>query len=123
MGESEPGAVFKKCTMCQKEWPERDEFLRDPLLEMIGYQADIESLEYGIFLFNHYEPNCGSTIAVRVHQFRDLYNGPVYSQCLLGTKECHELCLYKENLKLCPAKCECSYVRELVQIVKNWPKK
>jgi hypothetical protein len=123
MSESEANSLFKKCTMCKKEWPERDGFLSDPKLEMIGYQADIESLENGIFLFNHYEKDCGSTIAVRVNQFRDLYHGPVFSQCLFGTEECHELCLHKFNLKPCPAKCECSYVRELVQIVKNWSKK
>ncbi|MBC2716410.1 MAG: hypothetical protein HF978_13985 [Desulfobacteraceae bacterium] len=122
MSETEVNRVFKKCTMCKFIWKERNKFLGDPKIEMIGYQADIENLEYGLFLFNHHNENCGSTIAVRVHQFKDLYDGPVYFQCLLGTEECHELCLHKNNLEPCPAKCECSYVRELVQTVKNWEK-
>lgn len=123
MGKAETGTAFKICTMCKKQWKERSDFLTDPLLEMVGYQADIEDLEYGLFLFNHNDHDCGSTIAVRVHSFKDLYNGPVYSQCLLGTEECHELCLHKHNLEPCPAKCECSYVRDLLQTVKNWEKK
>ena len=106
----------------QKTMEGQGKFLKDPLLEIMGYQADIENLEYGLFLFNHNEKDCGSTIAIRVREFKDLYDGPVYSQCLLGTEECHELCLHKYNLKPCPAKCECSYVRDLVQIVKNWEK-
>ena len=122
MNESEASNAFKICTMCKKQWMDREAFLNDPLLEMIGYQADIEDLEYGLFLFNHNKENCGSTIAIRVHKFKDLYDGPVYSQCLLGTEECHELCLHKSNLEPCPAKCECGYVRELIQIVKNWEK-
>lgn len=123
MNESGKSQDFKICTMCKERWKERTAFLSDPSLEMIGYQADIENLEYGLFLFNHHKKDCGSTIAVRVHKFRDLYTGPVYSTCLLGTEECHELCLHKKNLEPCPAKCECSYVRDLVQIVKNWEKK
>jgi hypothetical protein len=122
MNESEAGSAFKICTMCKKKWKEWDLFLCDPLVEMIGYQADIDDLEYGLFLFNHHEKNCGSTIAIRVHAFKDLYKGPVYSQCLLGTEDCHELCLHKNNLDPCPAKCECSYVRDLLQTVKNWKK-
>ncbi len=122
MNEPKANTIFKECTMCKKQWKEREPFLEDPLLEIIGYQADIEDLEYGLFLFNHHEKNCGSTIAIRVHKFKDLYDGPIYSQCLFGTEECHELCLHKNNLDPCPAKCECSYVRNLVQIVKNWKK-
>jgi len=122
MNEVSADNIFKTCTMCKKQWKDREGFLNDPLLETIGYQADIEDLEYGLFLFNHNEKNCGSTIAIRVHKFKDLYNGPVYSQCLLGSEECHELCLHKNNLEPCPAKCECSYVRDLLQTVKNWEK-
>jgi hypothetical protein len=114
---------FKICTMCQTRWPDRERFLADPALEMIGYQADIQSLENGLFLFNHLVENCKSTIAVRVHQFRDLYDGPVYQKCLIGTEDCAGLCLHRENLKPCQAECECRYVRDLVQIVKNWTKK
>lgn len=109
--------------MCQTRWPDRENFLADPALDMIGYQADIESLENGLFLFNHLAENCKSTIAVRVHQFRDLYAGPVHQKCLIGTEDCEGMCLHRENLQPCQAECECRYVRDLVQIVKNWKKK
>jgi hypothetical protein len=57
MNESEISNAFKICTMCKKQWMDRESFLSDPLLEMMGYQAEIEDLEYGLFLFNHNE-NC-----------------------------------------------------------------
>ena len=101
----------------------RNIFLEDPLIKTIGYQADIDDLNSGLFLFNHNEKFCGTTIAVKVMVFKDLYDGPVYSKCLFGEEECNELCLHKSNLEPCPAKCECAYVRGLLQTVKNWKKR
>ena len=39
------------------------------------------------------------------------------------TTECPEFCLHKSELRPCPAKCECAYVREIIQVIKDWPKK
>jgi hypothetical protein len=114
------GANVKRCTCCGHVWPTRAALLGDPQLEIIGYQANFDDLLLGLLLFNH--SACGSTIAVPAELFRDLYDGPVYSQRATGTANCPAYCLRQSELAPCLAKCECAYVREILQIVRRWPK-
>ena len=111
---------FKKCPFCRYRWQTRKDFLVDASTEMIGYQVNFDHLQLGFFLFNHL--NCGTTLAIPAGVFKDLYNGPVYSERLLGTEQCPEYCVHENRLDPCPAKCECAYVREIIQIVRNWQK-
>jgi len=111
--------IFKKCTTCHHYWTTRDVFLQDRKLEIIGYQVNFEVLEMGLFLFNH---NCGTTLSVRAKDFVDLYYGPVYKKGATGSKECQGLCLDKDDLSYCSVQCECAHVREVVAIIKSWPK-
>ena len=60
-------------------------------------------------------------MAVPAGQFQNLYNGPIFEQRLTESEDCPGYCLRKDELRLCPAKCECAYVREIIQIIKNWP--
>lgn len=111
---------FKKCSNCTHKWKHRDTFLSDNALEIIGYQVDFRDVTEGLFLFNH---SCGSTIAVKAQFFIDLYDGPIFRERLTGSKECSGYCQVRDNLLSCNSKCECSYVREIIQIIKRWPKK
>ena len=111
--------VFKKCRNCGFEWPSRQDFLDDPMLEIVGYQAHFEELTAGLFLFNH---SCHGTLAVPAGHFKDLYDGPVFTQRAAGTKECPGHCLHEDDLDLCPVHCECNYVREIIQTIRHWPK-
>ena len=95
--------------------------MEDACVELIGYQANFSYLELGFFLFNHLE--CESTIAIPANRFRDLYDGPVFAQRLTGTEICHGLCKDFEQLEPCDRKCECAYVREIMQIIRTWPKR
>jgi hypothetical protein len=114
--------AFKKCTLCANIWPDRDEFLGDPSVDLVGYQAFFDGdLELGLFLFNHLE--CETTLAIRAEEFTDLYDGPVFSERLADTDRCAEHCMNRCDLQPCPNECECAYVREVVQIVKSWPKR
>lgn len=113
--------LFKKCTCCGYNWLSREEFLKDVNIELVGYQVHFEELELGYFLFNHMA--CRSTIGIHAAYFRDLYDGPVFSTVLTETKACPGYCLQKEDLRPCKAPCECAYVREILQIVRGWPKK
>ena len=88
---------------------------------MIGYQVNFDQLDLGFFLFNHLK--CGTTLGISAGSFKDLYNGPVFSERLTGTEKCREYCLHEYQLDPCPATCECAYVREILQIVRKWPKK
>ncbi len=110
---------FKRCSKCGFVWPGRTSFLSDPTLRMIGYQAHFEELTTGLFLFEH---GCGTSLAICADEFRDLYNGPIFAQRLTGTEECPGYCMHDHDLRPCEAKCECAYVREVVQVILNWVK-
>ena len=111
--------TFKKCTACGFEWGSRDDFLRDANTELIGYQVNFEELTAGFFLFNH---SCKGTLSIQTGDFNDLYDGPIFTARATGSEECPSYCLHQEELRPCPAECECAYVREIIQVIKNWTK-
>lgn len=110
---------FRTCSLCSKVWETRNDFLDDPDIVIAGYQVHFEELSEGLFLFNH---SCKGTISLRAGLFRDLYDGPIFEARLTGTDDCPEYCLIKHELRPCPAKCECAYVREIIQLIMAWPK-
>lgn len=112
--------IFKQCTCCEFPWSSRNEFLQDANTELVGYQANFCQLELGYFLFNHL--TCQSTIAIPAGLFKDMYDGPLFSQRLTGTEVCQGFCEDMDALEPCEAKCECAYVREIMQIIRKWPK-
>jgi hypothetical protein len=111
--------VFKKCPNCGYEWKNREQFLNDADIEIIGYQVNFTRLLAGYFMFNHI---CKGTFTVPAEQFKELYNGPIFSKRATGKDECNQYCLAKDELRSCPVQCECAYVREIISIIKNWPK-
>jgi hypothetical protein len=117
---SQRNRAVKQCTCCGHAWRTLEALLGDPQLQIVGYQVNFDDLLLGLFLFNHLD--CGSTIAVPAELFKDLYDGPIYAARATGTAECPEYCLYASELGRCPAQCECAYVREILQIVRTWPK-
>lgn len=113
------GKSFKQCTCCNSDWKTRDDFLADPGIELIGYQVSFDELLLGLLLFNH---TCGTTMAIPVNKLRDLYTGSIYQTRKTGTDECPGYCLRQNELKACPAQCECAWIRELIQIISNMKK-
>ncbi len=107
--------AFKSCTLCRAVWPSRDAFVDDPDLKPTGYMANFDRLEMGIFLFDHL--SCRTTLALSADKFRDLYDGPVFSERKTGSEECPGYCLDKNELRPCPAECECAYVREVLNVI------
>lgn len=118
--ESAARAFVKKCPHCGHIWADRAEFLGDPEVEVKGYQANFKELSLGFFLFNHND--CHTTLAIYAEEFRDLYAGPVFTDRRTGKDDCQGLCLHTDELGMCRAKCECAFVREVLQVVRNWPK-
>lgn len=110
---------FKDCSLCGFCWKTRQDFLCDPDIEIIGYQAHFEALVAGTFLFNH---ACRTTLAVPAGEFQDLYDGPMFRTRATGGEDCPGHCLNRHDLSPCRAECECAYVREIVQIIRDWPK-
>ena len=111
---------FKTCAVCRQTWNDRAEFLADPDLEIIGYQVHFKDLKKGLFMFNH---SCNTSLAIHAEKFTDLYRGEMVKERKTGTEECPGYCLHQDELQPCPARCECAYVRDIIQIIRNWPKR
>ena len=111
--------IFKQCPACRTTWFDYTDFLADPCLQLIGYQALFENLSKGLFLFNH---SCGTTLSISVETLQHLYDGPVYTERVIGSKRCPRHCLIKSETRPCPAKCDCAHVRSIMQIIKKWQK-
>lgn len=109
--------MFKTCPNCEQKWPDRSSFLSDKTLKLVGYQVHFEELTLGLFLFNH---DCKSTIAVKAEAFTDLYEDRVFSEKKTGSDDCPGYCLEPSILSACKVECECAYIRECMQIIKNW---
>jgi hypothetical protein len=116
------GRVFKACPMCNVSWATRKSFLDDSGLRLVGYQVNFEDLQAGFFLFNHDVAGCGTTIAVEAGQFLDMHSGPMFQERLDGKECCPRYCHRAQSLEPCPVQCECRYVRDVLQVVKDWPK-
>ena len=112
--------LFKTCSGCSTPWFSRDEFLQDSNIDLVGYQVNFGDRVLGYFLFNH--DICQSTIGVPAGHFRDLHDGPIFSECLAGSEHCPGHCLNSQILDPCSAKCEGAYVRDILQILRDWPK-
>jgi hypothetical protein len=115
-----PDTPFKSCSACSGHWLTREDLIADPDITVVGYQAFVRDNVPGLFLFNH-RP-CGTTLAIPAMAFASLYDGPVYADRLDGSPDCPDYCLTTSNLSPCPLQCECAYVREILQVVKEWPK-
>ncbi len=118
--ERKHSETFKICPNCRKIWTTRSDFLSDPEIRLTGYQVNFRQLEQGLFLFDHL--HCRTTMAIRSKSFNDLYHGPVFENSLLGTDSCPAFCLHSGNLEKCSSACECAYVRDVIQTIKDWPK-
>lgn len=92
------------------------------MIRLVGYQANFSNLVAGFFLFNHETEDCGTSLAIEAEKFTDLHSGPIFDTRMTGTAECPGYCANPEPLEPCTNKCECAYVRDVIQTVKKWPK-
>ncbi len=108
---------FKICPMCHNVWITRDDFLDDQTLVFIGYQANFNILERGLFYFTHESAECGSTMVIEAQEFLTLYTGSRYAESKQLSKECPGYCLDRDQRQRCPASCHNAFVREVTQII------
>lgn len=114
---------FKVCPTCLKQWLTLDEFLSDPAVEFAGYQVNFEDLKGGLFYFSHTLSVCGTTLAVPVREFTGLSPRPVLSSQGKQPDGCPGLCVRQGSLDPCPVECECFWVREVIEIIRNRKKR
>lgn len=117
--DGQKGAPFKACPTCGHIWQSRNDFIMDGDVNIVGYQSNISDIEKGMFLFNHNIENCGSTIALHVKSFMDLYTGPTFPEPKAGTGECEKRCLEYSDIERCNADCRFAYIREIMQFLRK----
>lgn len=61
-------------------------------------------------------------MVLQAKDFLDLYSGGKYSERRTGQEDCPGYCLEKDQLDRCEVICECAFVREVLQIIKEHPK-
>jgi hypothetical protein len=115
----ESAPAFKICSLCGTVWKSRHDFISDPLIELNGYQVCLLELKYGMFLFSHNRENCHTTMALPVFAFLDLYTGPRYPENKALSPECPRYCINENNLERCRVFCECAYIREVIQLIRE----
>jgi hypothetical protein len=113
---------FKICSNCGAEWATLNDFLNDPAIKLIGYQANFCDLPNGLFLFAHQTPGCGTSLGLYVSGFLKITARPLFATSTCRPKTCPERCLHQDDLNPCPELCECSWVREVMQIIRDWDK-
>ena len=114
---------FRVCGGCGRRWPTRDDLLGDPQVGVCGYQVRFGDLGAGLFLFNHLDGKCYTTFSIAAEAFTDLHKGPMFNDNLFGTDDCMRLCTDLDRLDPCPRRCECAYVRSVLDKVNTWPKR
>lgn len=112
--------MFKRCTLCDKTWKNQNDFLADPNILLIGYQANLKNPIHGLFLFTHSLKKCGTTFSVPVENFGNLYHGPIGTHDLNTLEDCPDYCLDQYNLLDCNVSdCKGSYVRKILQVLRD----
>ena len=114
---------FKICTSCSKPWNTLNDFLSDPELKMNGYQVHFDDLEGGVFFFTHEQEGCLTTLAIPVKAFLPLNERPLLAK--RDEQRCinSEFCVHQDDVSPHrPAKCECLWVRDILQTIRTWPK-
>lgn len=115
----EQDGIFKTCPSCSTSWHTRDDFLADKSIVLNGYQVSLKNLEAGLILFTHMVETCKSTMSLKVCNFTDLYKGPRYPDNKALSAECPRYCIDEKKLDRCNALCECAFVREIIQVIRE----
>ena len=109
--------LFKICPKCTHTWKAKDDFLQDPTICLLGFQADFTGAKPGYYLFNHILAGntCNTTMAVKVDDFLSLYEGPMFEEIKFGSPMCEDHCRSVEDLNLCSVECKNAIARKIME--------
>ena len=111
--------IFKTCACCGSAWPTLSDLIRDEQVKIIGYQASFSDSYEGLFFFAHRARECGTTIAIPVSCFSELYEGPEYTSHLVCTELCNGLCDSFYDFGVCTQDCDMRWVREIIEVLEK----
>lgn len=112
--------IFKTCSSCGTTWQSMKQFLEDKELVVEGYQASFSDSMDGLFLMTHSCEDCGSTLALKTGLFRELYHGPEFTEHRTNMPGCDGHCLNENDLEPCDQECDMRWVRDVLQMLKNY---
>jgi hypothetical protein len=110
---------FTTCKQCGKEWSGRDAFLADAGVALSGCQVETDHPAASALLFDHRAAGCGTTLALPLRRFDDLYTGPRHKVKWATSKLCPGMCFDPHNTEPCDKECACAYVRAILQEVRK----
>ena len=111
--------IFKACTCCDSVWENLSDLIRDEQVHIIGYLPAFSNSYEGLFFFAHRTGECGTTIALPVSCFLNLYKGPEYTDQLVGTEQCDSLCESFYDFSACSKNCSMRWIRDIIQMLEN----
>ncbi len=98
---------FQKCGSCSKSWKLWSDFVLDPGIRLLGFQAIAEFPDANLIVFEH---RCGSTISILAKRLRPMFpeiqSEPAVSQVLYDSEACNQYCRHIENIELCDRPCD-----------------
>ena len=109
--------TFVRCKQCGRDWPDRAAFLADPQVRLSGCQVETDRPEASVFLFDHRAPGCGTTIAIKLPAFDDLYAGPRHKVRWGASAKCARKCHDPKNFEICANPCAAAHVRQILRRV------
>ena len=112
--------MFYQCSSCGAIWYNRHELLSDPEVVLIGYQVHFKKWKTGFLIFNHLQSNCQTTFSISLNEFSDLLNKEIFVD--INRTGCPGFCLRGSDIGSCAGGCECSFVKEIMEIINSYPK-
>jgi hypothetical protein len=108
---------FKTCGSCRRSWEHWQDFVLDPGVRILGFQA-IENLpDANLVVFEH---RCGSSISLLAKKLRHLLDEHADRErlpILFGSDTCRKHCRLIEDLEACDRPCANSRDRRLIQLL------
>lgn len=110
---------YKTCRSCGATWKTPLDVILDKKLRVNGYQTSLPDARDGLVLLTHELPDCRSTLAVFIRDFKFLYDGPEYTELPQSEAECPGSCFEQSDLEPCGVACSMSWARKVLQYFRN----
>ncbi len=110
---------FQRCGSCGALWNEWSDFILDPFIRLLGFQAVSGLPDANLLVFEH---RCGSSVSVLAKRLRRLISGSedeTVLPSLFGSNECNQHCRSLENLEACDRPCANARDRRLILTLLN----
>ena len=112
-----PNAPFQKCGSCGRTWEHWRDFILDPGVRLLGFQAVFSLPDANLIVFEH---RCGSTISVLSKRLRPFFPGIENEKplpALFDSEVCNQYCRHVENLQICDRPCANARDRRMIHIL------